>query len=470
MIRALFTLILVAIQFVSFSNVTIRGMAYSYAGQTLAIYQIDDFISNHETLIKETEINSKGYFILSLEVPEIKKYIIRVKNAFASLYLQDKARYTIEFPEDINQRVQISNSKEVEITLIDLDSTDINYKILGFEAWMDSYISDIYYTRESDHGNFIRKIRSFKDEVERYYSKDTSSYFRDFLKYSIGQNIENLQFIGAPSAQDKFDFYFNEQAILYLNDAYMTYFNGFYKKYLFQLSGTKANELYVSIARGDLYLTDSILSTDLYLKNNQLRQLVLLNILKEEYYSNYLPKSGILKLLTKINTTTTIDLHALIAKNLLTNFNTAAVGFRFPELLLQQKGDSIQLSSLKGKYIYLHAFDPKNPTCNTDVGALKKLYEKYGKEIEFITIYPVPDIAYTKIEQRNLDALNWKKSSYTIADPIWAKLQIFSFPCYLLIDDSFYLVASPALSPIPNGNYQTIEKTFYDIIHQNDKE
>ena len=78
MIRTLFTLIFVAIQFVSFSNVTIRGMAYSYAGQTLAIYQIDDYISNHETLIKETEINSKGYFILSLEVPEIKKYIISV--------------------------------------------------------------------------------------------------------------------------------------------------------------------------------------------------------------------------------------------------------------------------------------------------------------------------------------------------------------------------------------------------------
>jgi len=40
----------------------------------------------------------------------------------------------------------------------------------------------------------------------------------------------------------------------------------------------------------------------------------------------------------------------------------------------------------------------------------------------------------------------------------------------LLIDDSYYLLSSPALSPIPNGNYQTIEKILYDIIHQNDKE
>jgi thiol-disulfide isomerase/thioredoxin len=226
----------------------------------------------------------------------------------------------------------------------------------------------------------------------------------------------------------------------------------------------------VSIARGDLYLTDSLLSIDQYLKEDKLRQLVLLNILKEEYYSNYLPKSGILSLLEQISNNSIIAEHAQIAENLLINFNTASVGFRFPEIVLKENKDSILLSSIKGKYIYVHAFDPRNPTCIKEIGALKKLYDKYGKQIEFVTIYPAVEKAYSKIEQRNLDALNWKKSSYKLTDPIWKKLQIISFPYYLLIDDSYYLLSSPALSPIPNGNYQTIEKILYDIIHQNDKE
>ena len=250
----------------------------------------------------------------------------------------------------------------------------------------------------------------------------------------------------------------------------MTYFDGFYKKYLFQLTGTTANDLYVSIARGDLYLTDSLLRKDRYLTNDRLRQLVLLNILKEEYFSSYLPKSGILSLLVQISSNSIVKEHNQIAANLLTQFNTASVGFRFPEIILKENNDTSLLSAIKGKYIYVHAFDPRNPSCIKEIGALKKLYDKYGKEIEFVTIYPIAEKPYTKIEQRNLDALNWKKSSYKLSDPIWKKLQIISFPYYLLIDDSYYLLSSPALSPIPNGNYQTIEKILYDIIHQNDKE
>ena len=470
MVKKFLLIFLVSFQFAASTQVIIRGMAYSYSKQKISVYKIDDYISNHETLVKETEIDSNGYFIFSLESPQIQKYILRVKNAYAGLYMQNKARYTIEIPEEENAFSNLSTNNELELTFIDLDSTDINYKILGFEAWMDSYLSEIYYTKESDHGDFIRKIRTFKDEVENYYSKDTCSFFRDFLRYSIGQNVENLQFLGAPSTQDKFDFYFKDQAILYKNDSYMTYFDGFYKKYLFQLTGTTANDLYVSIARGDLYLTDSLLRKDRYLTNDRLRQLVLLNILKEEYFSSYLPKSGILSLLVQISSNSIVKEHNQIAANLLTQFNTASVGFRFPEIILKENNDTSLLSAIKGKYIYVHAFDPRNPSCIKEIGALKKLYDKYGKEIEFVTIYPIAEKPYTKIEQRNLDALNWKKSSYKLSDPIWKKLQIISFPYYLLIDDSYYLLSSPALSPIPNGNYQTIEKILYDIIHQNDKE
>lgn len=467
--KSLLFLTFLCCQLIGHAQATIRGIATSYANQKIAIYKLDDYISNHETLVTESSINAKGYFIFSVSVPSIEKYIIRVKDAYAEIYLQDKAYYTLELPEiDPSLPRNYSNS-EMEITFIDLDSSDINYKILGFQAWMDSYLSEIYYTNKSDHGDFIRKIRFFKDEVERVYTNDTSLFFREFLRYSIGQSIDNLQYLGAPSGADKFDFYFKEQAILYHNDAYMTYFNGFFKKFLFQINGAKANDLYVNIARGDLQKTDSLLSLDRYLNDANLRQLVLLNILKEEYYGSYLPKSGVLKLLSQLANHGTTE-NTQIAKNLLRTFNTAAVGFRFPELILRSKNDSTLLSSIKGKYIYLHAFDVKNTNCIAEIAALKKLHEKYGKEIEFVSIYPTTAEPFSKVEERNLASISWKTSTYSASDPTWKRLQLVSFPYYLLIDDSYYLLASPALSPLPNGNYQTIEKTLYDIVHQNDKE
>ena len=470
MIRNLLALFLFIICFNGTSQVVIRGMAYSYPNQKISVFHVDDLISNHETMVAESQIDARGYFIFPIEITEIQKYILRINSIYMWMYLQPNGLYTIEIPENDESNEEITYSKEIEITLIDLDSNDINYKILGFQAWMDRYISDIYYTKDSDHGNFIRKIRAFKDETELVYAKDTCTFFRDFLKYSIGQNIDNLQFLGAPSSNDKYDFYLNKQDILYLNDAYMDFFKSFYEKYLFQLNGSTTMNVYAAIASSDLTLTNALLKEDNYLKEDQLRELVLLNLLREEYYGSYLPKSGILNLLTQISLNTKYIEHQQIASNLLDIFNTVAVGYRFPELKLNDTKDSILLSSIKGKYIYFHAFDPKNINCLAEIGAIKKLYDKYGQQIEFITIYPKIDEPYTKIEQRNLDALNWKKSSFKMSDPIWKKLQIISFPYYMLIDDTYHLVSSPALSPTPNGKYETIEKTLYNLVHLNDQE
>ena len=124
---------------------------------------------------------------------------------------------------------------------------------------------------------------SFKDETELVYAKDTCTFFRDFLKYSIGQNIDNLQFLGAPSSNDKYDFYLNKQDILYLNDAYMDFFKSFYEKYLFQLNGSSTMNVYAAIASSDLTLTNTLLKEDNYLKDNQnmlVSESVILNFLK----------------------------------------------------------------------------------------------------------------------------------------------------------------------------------------------
>ena len=464
--RLLFFLLI--LQVPVFTQVIIQGSAIGYEKKKIALYKIDDYISNHETLIQEGLIDERGYFKISAQIPSIEKYIIRVQNSYAYLYLQKNSTYTIEIPKNEDFNKVSLNKKEVEITLFDLDSNDINYKILGFQAWMDTYLSNIYFSKEADENNFIKQIVAFKNEVESVYANDTSTYFIDFLKYSIGQNIENLKFRGSSTNDDKNLFYFEGQDILYKNDAYMEYLKSFYKKYLFQIKGVSSKDIYTAIVRGDLYLTDSLLKLDSYLKDDQFRELVLLNLLREESYSSYIPKSSIISIIQNVSLESNFEENVTIAKNLLANFNFASIGFRFPEISIGDKESPLFLSTIKDKYFYIHAFDPTSPKCINEIAALKKLYDKYGKQIEFITIYLEPERAYSKVEQRNLDALNWRKRSYKVSDPIWENLQIISFPYYMLVDDSYYLLASPALSPIPNNNYQSIEKTLYDIIHRDD--
>ena len=86
-----------------------------------------------------------------------------------------------------------------------------------------------------------------------------------------------------------------------------------------------------------------------------------------------------------------------------------------------------------------------------------------GKYISFLTIYQTKESGFSSIEQRNLDAIIWDKFALNPSHEIWTELKINSFPNYLLLDKNLILLASPALAPSPNGKYETIEKTMYDI-------
>ena len=41
--------------------------------------------------------------------------------------------------------------------------------------------------------------------------------------------------------------------------------------------------------------------------------------------------------------------------------------------------------------------------------------------------------------------------------------KIESYPQYTLIDPTSHIVASPALKPTPNGQYETIDLTFFHL-------
>ena len=118
---------------------------------------------------------------------------------------------------------------------------------------------------------------------------------------------------------------------------------------------------------------------------------------------------------------------------------------------------------LKGKPIYIHCFDPKNQKSISEISALLKLNEKYEKYINIISVYSKPLEYFSISEQRNLDLIKWRKFELEPSEKSWKILNIPSFPYYLFLDKDLVLLASPALSPSPNGSYETIERIFYDI-------
>jgi thiol-disulfide isomerase/thioredoxin len=441
------------------AQVTIKGRT-NYKTDQLEVFEIEDYITNTERKIRTVSVDSAGLFAFELPINEIKKIVLRDKKRYSWLYVEPKARYFIQLPLVDSTSSNFLRDNEVEMEFFYLDSNDINYKTLGFESWMDSEIADMYLLREAQPAEFLKLVKQFKKDVVIAYEQDTSIYFLNYVKYSMGLNVDHIKYLGSPSINDKFFFYLDSLPVLYHHDKYMEYVNLFFNRYYYNLSSENRKAIYDAIIRSDAETFLYVLSRDLFLKNRELRELVALKILSEGLTTQEFPKSNIASIIEILEQIVVNDELRLIAKNLRIMNNELKIGFKINDFKLNE---SISFYLYEGKHVYMHFFDPKNQKCLSEISILKKLNEKYGNQIQFVTIYQNKKEGFSQIDKRNLDAIIWDKFGLDASHPIWNELKVNTFPYYLLFDPNLVLISAPALAPSPNGKYETIEKTMYDI-------
>ena len=286
-----------------------------------------------EVEIGRARVDSNAIFEFKFLNKDIEKVILRGANFYAWLYIQPKATYFIELPEPTQYVSSMERDKEIEMLFFRLDSTDINYKILGFEAWMDESISEIY-------------------------------------------QLKDIQL-------DKFEFYLNEDSIHYKNPKFIEYAELFYEKYLYQLDKETKTLAEAALRKGSLSELTSALKDDAYIQTQQRAEFVTLLICKEAFYQGYLDRALIYELLTRMKKESTHIEHQQIANELLSLFKQMQIGMQAPDYILSSNKHFYQY---KGKWVYLHIFDPANERCITEISALKKLQLKYGGTFQFVTI------------------------------------------------------------------------------------
>ena len=443
-----------------FGKITIYGNATGGENANVYVSLIDDYLTQSESLIYNTITNSEGQFVIELEDLGIRKIVIRIQNSYSKLYVQNDATYFVEFPEQSIDIIPYFSGSETEILFFNLDSTDINYKILGFEAWMDDEIASLYIIKDVEPIKFVEGVLQFKTEVQTSYASDTSSYFKNYIKYSLGKNLDNLQYFGAPTKESKYEFFIKNEPIQYQNPAYMDYINDFYDGYLFQLDQMIRKPLIQSVYNLNTKHMITAIEFDSLIPNHMFAELIALKIIQQEYQSGTLPKNNLIDLTNQIRLNSLHPNNRKIATNLIEEFYTITSGDLLPVIYLSEQ---YELKAEHQKYLYLHFFDPNNPNSLTEISALKRLQTKYNNEIEFVTIYLNQNSLANDFSKRVLANIKWRSFALDYVHPIWKSLNVGSFPYYILVNPKQKIIALPALGPNPNGSYKTIEKTFYDI-------
>ncbi len=442
--------------------VTIKGAAPAYIGKKIEVYEIQDYISNTEILVASSIVKPDSTFSLTFYESKIKKAILRSNNNSSIIYIQPDGKYDVYLPEKDKYDPYRPNGNFVELSFFDLDSLDINYKILGFERWMDDFLAAYFYTKKVNGTEFNIQLDKFKTNVEKEYMSDSSFYFKTFVKFRMA-SLDEIQQVEEKGTDQKFDFYIKKYPVCYDNDAYMEYVMNFYEDFMLKLSFKNYNAFYLGILKSSPSLLMKSLDTEYYMVNLRIREMIMLKMLSDAYYTKDFPQSNILTIMDSVAVNPFFESNKIISINLKKRLLELVPGGRAPNFALTAADGTVKtLESYPKNHIYINFLDLSSEGNVKQFPLLIPLHLKYQKDIQFITVYKKKD-SYSQADLKILASIAWDKFEIKEDDPILKTYQIVTYPSYVLLDGFGYVVQSPAYGPIPNGEGKTIDNVFFQI-------
>jgi hypothetical protein len=468
-ILLIFTFLLLT--FVSFSEsmTTIIGFAPKYIGEKVEIYAIEDYFSMKEKLIASAVVKADSTFKVVFFNSQTQKIIIKSKNNKGFIYIEPTANYDIYLPRKNKYDEDRPLGNDVEISFRDLPESDINFKILSFDKWMNNFLGENFHKKGLNGLEFVQQLDTFKLNVEKAYSSDTSFFFQTYIRFSIAE-LDEIQFAGTRNRFEKYDFYLKKYPIMYQNNVYMEYFESFYKNIFTRLPLEANNRIYLGVLKSSPTIIANALSEEITLKNVNILELVMIKSLSDSYFKGDFPQTNILEILDSIAKNSLFKENGLIAANMIYKLTEVLPGTKSPNFTLKNaKGELKTQEDFLKKHVYFQFIDLTIKECEKEIELLKPLYDKYKDDIQIVSIIKKQD-NLSKKQLALLEKIPWQKNEITAEDEILKTFKIDAFPSYVLIDAFGYVVAAPALKPSPNGNYETIDKSFFYIQKYNSEE
>ena len=259
---------------------------------------------------------------------------------------------------------------------------------------------------------------------------------------------------------EKYDFYLSKYPVCYQNDVYMDYFTSFYEKTVPRLSKEANEKFYQGVILGSPTMIFNGLASEYTLKNPRIREFVMIQALSEMYYSKEYPKTNIEVVLDSLSKNSLFEEHEKIAQNVLYRLTDLVPGSKAPNFVLQSEDTTQTLFSFSGKHLYIHFMDPKNKDNIQELEVMEEMYSKYSPYVEFLTLYKESE-SIAKSARKSMEKTSWPIYGLETDHAIFDKYHVTSYSQYVFLDAAGYIVASPALTPTPDGEYETIDRTFY---------
>ncbi len=428
---------------------TIHGYLPGGENHEIRLLTISDRISFYEVVLDRAMIDSSGKFSFSLDLKETMVAFLDMDYYSVSIYLEPSVNYKIisdSVPFD-NLYRPYTKKERLPCTITSDKKPELNKLISEFNLIYNNFIEENFQQIYAKRRRYL--IYNFADSMKVRYDSIENEFFQNYITYKIA----GIELAGAPTQRARlFTKYLKDKPVLYNHPEYMFFFNQFFNQYITSVSkSAKVNDLKYTVN----YLADypallDSMGKDTLLRNEVIRELVMLKELKDIYYSGNYYHKNIIKMLKDISENDVFPEHRLIAENIikvLTKLNpgTDAPDFVLPDIV----GDTVKFSSFFGKPVYLGFLTTWSYACLGEMKILKDVYEKYKNKVNFVMVSldEDPDIVRKLVKEKGYGwPFLYNGDGYDVLRAYGVK----TFPLFVLINSEGKISEYPAPKPSEN--------------------
>lgn len=429
-------------------NVKIKGQAHpSHAGKPINLFLYSDLITYTQTREASDTIDKNGYFELDLQIDHTQPAELQIENLTGKLYIQPDFVYGITYPErdsSIDRRGDVS--VPVQLGVISADTTELNTMIIDFNRLYNKVFSNLG-TEFLNRNRLHKKIDSLEFLCKLRYFKNKNRYFTSYLDYTLA-DINSNATRGKNFMTSR---YILDKPVQHQHYEYMAFFNTFFKGYLNAYSSTIPGEniYHIINTTGSYKVLNVFLKNDPLLKNDTLREMVIIRNLWDYYFSPQFDNHQVVDIIEQFRQETKIDVHKKIAENILTIVNKLQPGSKAPEFsAIDRAGKEVSLSDFKNKYVYLNFFSTQSLNSLNEMPKVMDLVKKYGDKVSFISICTDDSIKtykeYIKANPKYTWTILYNGTAYSSAKKVY---NIKGVPACFFINNYGTLMQSPAQTP-----------------------
>jgi peroxiredoxin len=427
----------------------ISGKIINGKGMTIRLMTYSDQVSYLRKTLASEQIGDDGMFHFSIENNTTRYVWIDLEFQQAELFIQPGQSYEIEIEMKNSATSNSSyNRTSLPIKIIRDDPDNLNLYIQDFnQLYNDFMLNYAENVRSRSSGN---TFDTFIKAIDLRFQNAKNQYFQDYVRYKTA----SMQLFFKLKSHDKIGLaYLAGNSVLYENIEYMDFFHLYFEKY-FLVGGKHFNYNITSdLINGNASSAEILdsLKTDPVLKDAELRELLLLDGLKELYSIAGFNRNRISLLLDEIYMNSKYADIRQLATNVLARLKRLQPGTPAPDFILNgfEDGNKYQLADFKGKYVYLAFFESGNPACQSELGLITDLYKEFNNKVEFVAISIDKDPAKLA-DYLQRAQLPWLVLSYGGDLELLENYDAILYPHFILINAKGQIVKCPAPSPSEN--------------------